>query len=236
MKPSALQALDALNSWCRAGDHWQLRSDLKEAIYYAKLRAIEAAYQAEDDTVKPVFRRVFERKKCRVCSGSGVWFSDYDFECEDGQPCRTCRATGTVTLRFVETTFSALNLRWHTPAHKWWSASLNVYCKFEAPLDSLEGYDAVSDDWQSNLPGRELTLEEIEQHLETALLDPVISKAFVLFLGTYRHRFTPANLHNLATWLHDRLLLAVSHFIRDRQQQPGYPHSITPPLQPAHAP
>lgn len=230
MKPSVLHALDALNSWCRAREHWQLRSDLKAAIYHAKLEAIQAAYCAEDETVKPVFRRVFERKKCRVCAGSGVWFSDYDLQCEVGQACRTCRATGTVTLRFVETTFPALNLRWHTPAHKWWSASLNVYCKYEASLDSLEGYDAVSDDWQSNLPGRELSLEEIEQHLETALIDPMISKAFAFILGTYHHRFRPDGLPEMRTWLHDRLLLAVSHQIRDRQNQPGYPHSIKPPL------
>lgn len=230
MKPAVLQALDALNSWCRAGDHWQLRSDLKQTIYHAKLEAIQAAYCAEDETVKPVFRRVFERRKCRVCAGSGMWFADYDYECEDGQPCRTCRASGTVTLRFVEITFPALNLRWHTPAHKWWSASLNVYCKFEASLDSLEGYDAVSDDWQSNLPGRELTLQEIDQHLGTCLSDPLIAKAFVFMLGTYGHRFTPHTLLQLRIWLRDRLLLAVSHFIRDRQTQPGYPHSITPPL------
>ncbi len=46
--------------------------------------------------------------------------------------------------------------------------------------------------------------------------------------GDHCHHFTPDALPKMRTWLHDRLLLAVSHHIRDRQNQPGYPHSITP--------
>lgn len=206
LKPSVLHSLDALNSWVRATAHSKLRSDLQKAIYHAKLEAIQAAYCATDEQVKPVFRRVFERKKCRVCDGSGLWFSYYDHEREQGgMPCRTCRATGIATLRFVETSFPGLNLCWHTPAQRWWSASMNVYCKFEASLESIEGYESVGDDWSSNRPGRELSISEVEQHLETALIDPIISKAFVFILGTFQHRFSPDTLPAFRVWLHRRL-------------------------------
>ena len=100
-------------------------------------------------------RRIQDVQSCRRSAGTGIWFSPYAFHGDHGEPCRICRGSGRVALRFIESTFDGL--KWHTPVNKWQSWSLDVYLDFPCIDQDYE----VDPHWTVNLPGRELTLEEV---------------------------------------------------------------------------
>lgn len=155
-------ALDRLNSWLRAPQplFCVMRSRLKPVVYWVKNAAILGASK-----VQPIgLRRVKFVARCRVCGGSGIferWHWSEDHE-DEGEFCRTCNATGNVTLKFIESTIGPF--RWHTPEMHWRGASLDVYVPFSADGD----YEDAAD-WKPNTPGKPLTPAEVERDALTVL-------------------------------------------------------------------
>jgi hypothetical protein len=170
-----LLALDRLNSWARAVEPWYCpaRSSLKPVIYWTKTQAILETSKRYHIGL----RRVMVKKPCRVCGGTGVyrdwnWRPWTDDESElDGEPCRKCTATGTVTLLFIESTLGPV--RWHTPAERWFRSSLDVYVPFPCfygEKDAERHYE-LSSDWEPNQPGRLLSNEEVARDMMLVLLE-----------------------------------------------------------------
>ena len=174
-----LLALDRLNSWLRSdlapNRYWcPLRSAFKSTIYWVKTKAILETSKRWHIGM----RRVMVRKPCRTCDGKGNWVPDRwggweeetweEYAANYGEPCRKCEATGTVTLKFIETTIGPL--RWHTPSEKWWSSSLDVYVPFpsfhhEARAHTAYQYYELAEGWEPNQPGRPMTNAEAERDM-----------------------------------------------------------------------
>lgn len=169
-------ALDRLNSWIRADrQSWcAVRSSLKPIIYWTKTQAILEVSKRYHIGL----RRVMVRKPCRTCGGTGNWVPDRwngweeetweEYAANYGEPCLKCEATGTVTLKFVESTIGPI--RWHTPSEKWWSSSLDVYLPFpsfhhEARAHTAYQFYQLADDWQPDQPGRPMSLSEVERDM-----------------------------------------------------------------------
>lgn len=153
-----LLALDRLNSWLRSDKPFscRARSELKAVIYWTKTHAILETSKRYHIGM----RRVMVKTRCRRCSGTGQWYSFYDFAGEYPEPCRGCRATGTATLKFIETTLGPI--RWHTPAERWYMSSLDDYIPFPSfygGYDSDEHYE-LAEGWEPNKPGRPMALED----------------------------------------------------------------------------
>lgn len=152
-----LSTLDRLNSWVRSEPDWQLRSALKPVIYAVKTDAILATSKQWHIGL----RRVYVTKPCRACNGTGIWESFYD---SSNVPCRTCGATGKVMLKFVETTIGPI--RWHIPATRWNSSSLDVYVPFPSfAYDFSSDHYELADGWEPNQPGRTLTPDRVERDM-----------------------------------------------------------------------
>lgn len=158
-----LFALDRLNSWLRSDAplFCQVRSALRPVIYWTKTNAILATskhYHIE-------MRRVMVKKPCRRCDGTGVWVPfDWTYSGRDGgRPCRGCRATGTATLKFIETTIGPV--RWHTPAEHWYMSSLDVYVPFPSFYGEGDEHYELADGWEPNKKGRPLPLVEVERDM-----------------------------------------------------------------------
>ncbi|MDX1951474.1 MAG: hypothetical protein SFY81_04780 [Verrucomicrobiota bacterium] len=186
-----LFALDRLNSWVRARNQraWLLQSKLEPVIYWTKTKAILSASKQWQINL----RRVAVKKPCRVCGGTGTWVSDRAYwysneEYEDcllnyGETCRKCNGSGTVLLRFVETTIGPI--RWHTPSERWDASSLDVYVPFPGHAYKGAEFFEVSTDWEPNRPGKPLSVKEVERDML------VLLKAFpkdVCFALEFHHR------------------------------------------------
>lgn len=207
-------ALDRLNSWLRAEQRgWcGIRSSLKPVIYWTKTQAIL-------DLSKRChigMRRVMVRKPCRTCSATGIWLPDYwtpddgDYSNRDGgYPCRNCEATGTVTLKFIETNIGPA--RWHTPSEKWYSSSLDVYVPFpsfhaEARAHTAYQYYQTADGWEPNQPGRPMSHPEV---LRDMLIVLAAWPHDVCFSIDYHHRaglermWNCPDLGKAERWLHN---------------------------------
>jgi len=152
-------ALDRLNSWVRSTSRFGLQGTLKRTIYWTKTHAILDISKIY--SIK--MRRVMVKTECRKCDGTGVFVHWYDWDYghgrEGGEPCLGCRATGTATLKFVETFIGPI--RWHTPQREWYSSSLDVYVPFPCHYGQRndDGYELT--EWKPNQPGREMTNEEV---------------------------------------------------------------------------
>lgn len=169
-----LLALDRLNSWLRAGDDWRCdaRSSLKRVIYWTKTHAIlNASKQIEIG-----MRRVMVKKPCRKCDGTGIWVpwdwspSGGDYSKRDGgEACRGCNATGTATLRFIETVIGSI--KWHTPAEKWYMSSLDVYVPFKSYYGEgdADSYYELATDWEPNQKGRDMPAADAERDMLAVL-------------------------------------------------------------------
>lgn len=160
-----LLALDRLNSWLRSDNPaWcPVRSALKSTIYWTKTKAILDYSRRWHIGM----RRVMVRKPCRACNGTGTWLSDMHY-CDSGERCFGCDATGTATLKFIETTIGPL--RWHTPSEKWFSSSLDVYVPFQSFHHEARGhvtdqYYALAEGWEPNQPGRWMPMTEVERDM-----------------------------------------------------------------------
>lgn len=102
-----LAALDLLNS------HAGAFGCGKKAIYKYKTVAALVMAHAGELTARPVKVEA----KCHSCDGTGLWRDWYSYKNEpvvNHSPCRKCRRTGKVMLRFVETRFG--DRCWHHPA------------------------------------------------------------------------------------------------------------------------
>jgi hypothetical protein len=109
---SILPALSALNSWCRVPYAKNLgMSEAARSIYAYKLHVIKEAVRLGMTSLKPVLVNA----KCKTCKGTGTyhWESWNDPMDDRYEACRTCRATGDVTLHFIETEIAGV--RWHSP-------------------------------------------------------------------------------------------------------------------------
>lgn len=161
-----LFALDRLNSWVRTREPFCLapRDCLKPVIYWTKTNAILDVSKRWHIGL----RRVMVKKPCRKCDGTGIWApmqwggweedTYEEYRANYGKPCWTCQARGTVHLKFIETTIGPL--RWHTPAEKWYSSSLDVYLPFKTYWEQHDRGDSWFEEetngWEPNQPGRPL--------------------------------------------------------------------------------
>lgn len=107
-----LTSMDALNSHARA------HGCGSRAVYaYKTLISMHAAL-IDAAEIKLILTKV----KCRSCGGTGRFTFDWEWTSSPPRSdrCRTCRATGYVTLRFVQSTFGGRSpgeptVRWHHP-------------------------------------------------------------------------------------------------------------------------
>ena len=206
-----LFALDRLNSWLRSEQPilCPFRSALKPVIYWTKTKAIL-------DTSKVwhiAMRRVMVKKPCRKCNATGIflpWYwdpPDGDYKNRNGgRICWGCQGTGTATLQFIETTIGPL--RWHTPAEKWYFASLDVYIPFPCFYGDRnnEQYYELTTDWEPNQKGRPLPLPDVERDILILLNAFPHHVSFALdfhhHVGIAKHYRFP-NLRKAQAWLHD---------------------------------
>lgn len=158
---SPLFALDRLNSWLRAKQDGLrvLQSKFREIVYWTKTHAILAA--AKEMHVE--FERLVVPIKCRRCDGSGIWYSDYDIDAEHPERCRGCDATGIAKLRFVGSTIGPI--RWHTPRHKWRSASMDHYLGLPQEWCEADEEFKISEGWSVNKVGKPMTVAEVERDM-----------------------------------------------------------------------
>ena len=172
-----LLALDRLNSWLRAPEpSWcAARSALKPVIYWTKTQAILDLSKRWHISM----RRVMVRKPCRRCDGTGQWIHAFSWDelshgdrdeqrANYGEPCRGCEATGTATLKFIETQIGPV--RWHTPSEKWWSSSLDVYVPFpsfhhEARAHTAYQYYELAEGWSPEQPVRPMPLADVQRDI-----------------------------------------------------------------------
>lgn len=152
-----LFALDRLNSWLRSEEPFPARliGTLKPVIYWTKTQAILEVSKRWHIGM----RRVMVKKECRSCNGTGTYirWDDARF------PCRNCEATGTATLKFIETTIGPI--RWHTPSEKWFGSSLDVYVPFASFHHDGEAFYEMADGWQPLQKGRPLSLAEVHRDM-----------------------------------------------------------------------
>lgn len=155
-------ALDRLNSWVRVRDFGEplARSVLRQIVYWLKCRAIRDA----SGNLSVTHERTMVPQPCRVCDQSGVFYSEWDSFCTNGEKCRTCNGTGIAKLRFVGTAIVTPDetVRWHTPETKWWSHSMDHYLGL--PKDwsrALDDYAISTDDWKPNKRGKPMSREEV---------------------------------------------------------------------------
>lgn len=209
---TALFALDRLNSWLRAEQpiFCPFRSALKPVIYWTKTQSILDASKRWHIGL----RRVMVKKPCRTCDGSGSWISwyadrDYDIDIDEsranyGERCRNCSGTGIATLKFVETSIGPIV--WHTPAHKWWSSSLDVYLPFPSFAHDGEQHYDLANGWEPLQKGRPLPFPDVERDM-LILLDAYAHE--VCFALDYHHRIGSESQWRCPrtsiaeAWLHD---------------------------------
>lgn len=189
-----LFALDRLNSWLRADKpiFCPFTSALKPIIYWTKTHAILDASKRWHIEM----RRVMVKKKCRRCEGTGSWISWWadrgygegelsmeEWRANYGERCRGCSGTGIATLKFVETQIGPI--RWHTPADKWRSSSMDVYVPFPSYAHDGEEHYELAQDWEPLQKGRSQPLDRVEQDM-LILLDAYPHE--VCFAIEFHHR------------------------------------------------
>lgn len=164
----AFEALDRLNSFVRSEAHRShyYAASPRRAVYDMKRQAILVAHAAKIAE----HRRIVTSAECRDCGGSGRYTDSYG---EKWPHCRACSSSGTVTLRFVETTIAlpGHELRWHSP-----EVGFSLYPVEREPLPHLKAWDektgylpaASPADWSVNQPGRDLKVWEVARDLLAA--------------------------------------------------------------------
>ncbi len=142
----ALAAMNELNSWAR---HPEGRAP-RRAIYWLKLRyairdAIMAGYLCR-------MRAVQVTTKCHRCDKGVYW--DWD-GCNRG-PCYTCKGTGQVTLKFIETRFKAGEQGPNGATEYVWHSPVEYSSWLGWPADDLVFHEA--EDWTVKRDGKALTV------------------------------------------------------------------------------
>ncbi len=159
------RAIDALNSFVRSdafGRQYLIFGHaLRRQVYAMKNQAIRRAHAAQLTT----HRRVSVVTQCRDCGGTGRYVP---WSGEQLDHCRACSNTGTVTLRFVETTVAGVGA-WHTPEERFPN---ELTACLEWPDWRSEDYEAswsdVSETWTVNQPGGDLDPPAVAEHLVIA--------------------------------------------------------------------
>lgn len=148
---SPLLSMAALNSWAHLPYEQHMGFDCKSAIYSYKRRIITSALHSGECTI----RLVQVERPCKTCKGTGTyeWIDWNDEDNREYEDCRRCRATGKVTLRFVESNINGF--RWHTPVDKG---------SFIVPTED-EWKSAAQTDWVPEQPGKPLSRIELIYHL-----------------------------------------------------------------------
>jgi hypothetical protein len=143
-----LRVVDALNSYVRsdaARRAWV--SNLKRVIYHYKRQALLQVVRAEASTQ----RLVVVTQTCIDCGGKRR-YTDQNGYTHDH--CWKCGSTGTVKLKFIESTLTA-GFIWHTPDKEAWSI-------FGRQLWDVEH---EAGDWLPNQKGRDLAPDDVATHL-----------------------------------------------------------------------
>lgn len=167
---AAFEALDRLNSFVRSDAYRRefYMASPRRAVYEMKRQAILVAHVAG----LAEHRRIVITAKCRDCGGSGKYVDSYG---ERFPWCRACSSSGTVTLRFVETTIALPGraLRWHSPR-----TGFSLWPVEPQELPHLKWYDPATGewlpgsespaDWTVNEVGRDLAIWEVARDLVTA--------------------------------------------------------------------
>lgn len=168
---SGVMALDRLNSWVRSmWPYWShVQSTLTPVIYWTKTQAILEASRRWHIGM----RRVMVKRPCRRCDATGSWIprdadwyedlSVEEYRANYGERCRGCAGTGTAVLKFVESRIGPV--RWHTPAHKWHSSSLDVYVPFPCFIGGGDEMYDEAQDWEPQRPGRSMTAAEVHRDM-----------------------------------------------------------------------
>jgi hypothetical protein len=194
-----IEHIARLNSWIRSPsqrDFGWASNGIERAIYYYKNKMLDTLAASEQMRVRMVYANV----ECRTCGGSGIYmdrcFSDESLWQED---CRTCRATGTVRLDFYESTLEN-GVVFHTPHMKAPCALTNLAFKtYNLADDDLSKYlklyesaVCVTDEWQPNQIGHDLTPEQVADALniiETAFFGSEFPTVYTIRHWSYDREF-----------------------------------------------
>lgn len=149
-----LPRLDALNSFVRA-PNCRTAGLLARVIYHYKREALRMITQQGLAT----HRLIATTTKCRDCRGSGRYT---DWGGYTHNHCRLCSNSGSVKLRFIESTIATRTdspfqgcIVWHTPERDAWAFISNTHEMREHPAG----------DWTVHQPGRDLDVEALADHL-----------------------------------------------------------------------
>lgn len=169
---TVIGAVDRLNSWVRSPSYRHgCYGGAIRFVYDVKVECIRRGYQ---EGLIDSIRLIEVPLKCRDCGGTGRYDADGHGERDH---CWACGNTGTAKLRFYETRFLELSLRWHTPRDRFPWLGIDNPAAPEPPGD-----------WSPNQRGKDLTPSEAAELL-------LIAEGWYRQYGP--HRRSIANEENL---------------------------------------
>lgn len=143
-----LPRLDAMNSFVRSEVHrrrWSCRTSMPKVVYHYKREALREFTQLQLAS----HRLVFVRVTCRDCGGSRRYTDSYGYTHDH---CWLCGSTGSVGLRFVESTLPG-GIIWNTPERDDFRRGVGqeVATRVETPIVHQVGKDLTPSEVAANM-------------------------------------------------------------------------------------